>query len=144
MGFFNGLYLMNILEISCMHISLFYQFIIPQTNSVRAVMIIHHIFCAFAQFPVYIVWPLQVSSALGFQCELSNIWLDIAWFGQQYENSKAYYFGGIGSLITYPITRIIIIPIMMYVYMDLPEGTVPFSWWLFACIAQWFVLIMSV
>merc|ERR1712204_54874 len=115
-----------------------YEFFIPQTPSYRAVMVIHHIFCALVQFPVYIVWPaLQVPSALGLQCELSNIFMDIAWFGQQYEHARVYYYGGIGTLITFPITRIIIFPVLMYVWLDLPDGTVPISWWWLACLAQW-------
>ena len=121
-----------------------YELCIPQSAGYRLVMVIHHIFCCVVQFPVYIVGPsLHILSALGFQCEISNVFMNIAWFAQQCEHEKMYFLGGIGTLFTFPITRVLLIPLLMYNFWNLPAGVVPISYWWFAVIAQWFVLLMS-
>ena len=121
-----------------------YEFFVPQTKSYLLLMIVHHIFCGFNQFPVYFFGGIiQVISALNFQCEISNLFMNLSWFAQQFDNEYYYKLSGYGILITYPITRVIILPVAMYKTYTLDLEYVPIEYYWFAICGEIFVLLMS-
>lgn len=121
-----------------------WEFIIPQTWQYRLVMLFHHIISGMVQFPVsYYGGITPLISALALQCELSNIFLNISWFAEQFGSKKWYKLSGYGQLITYPITRCIILPISTYKLLNLKEGVVPERYRRFALFGQVFVITIS-
>ena len=125
-------------------IVIFYEILIPQSLSLILVMIVHHIFCILGQLPVFYIGSVaQLLSALNFQCEISNIFMGIHWFAQQFEKRDVHYYAGLGILITYPITRIIILPIAIYKFYNLEPGTLPISYVWAVWTGEVFVVLMS-
>ena len=49
---------------------------------------------------------------MSVQCEFSTIFLNLRMFGLVTENKYLYFVGGLGALITYPLTRIV-----FYIYV---------------------------
>jgi len=125
---------------------LFYEILIPQSCSFRLVMAVHHIFSGMCQAPVFILGgSMQLLSALCFQTEISNIFMQCSWFAQQFESADWYRKFGVGVLISYPVTRCCILPIAMYYTFTWCEGMgVPTNYIWVAFLGQLFVFLMSI
>eukprot|EP01084_Bolivina_argentea_P022269 41386_1 len=95
-------------------------FIINQPLIFRIAMLIHHFFGIFCQSLVFLTNPLSVFiSAMMVQCELSNIFLNLHAFGLSMDNKYMYFVGGVGALITYPLTRIVFLIYSIYILYNL-------------------------
>lgn len=129
-----------------------YEIVIPQTSIYyMLLMIVHHTICGFVQLPIYCLsaWCFQCGilpllSAYCFQCEISNLFMDISWFAQQFESKIWYKLSGYGILITFPLTRCVIVPIALYKAYDIyDKNIVPMEYYWFAMFGYIFVIIMS-
>jgi len=124
---------------------LWYEMWIPQSAAFRVVMAVHHIFSGLCQAPVFLIGgSLQMLSALSFQCEISNIFMQFSWFAKQFENEGLFRTMGFGILLTYPITRCVILPIGIYYTWELCSGMIPEHFIWFAFVGLCFVFVMSI
>eukprot|EP01084_Bolivina_argentea_P260952 440839_1 len=77
--------------------------------------IVHHILVLLSQMTVYKSNPYVIFiSAYSMFVEVSTIFLNIRMFGKMFNNALMFKVGGIGTLITYPFTRIIFMAYNMY------------------------------
>lgn len=73
----------------------------------RFSFIIHHLLVLLCQLTVFISSPyITYQSAIGMFIEFSTIFLNIRIFGKIFNNKLLFKFGGIATLIFYPLTRI--------------------------------------
>jgi len=123
-----------------------YEIVIPQSSPYyMLLMIVHHTLCGFVQLPVYYLGGiLPILSAYCFQCEISNLFMDISWFAQQFESRIWYKLSGYGILITFPLTRCVMVPIALYKAYDIyDKNIVPMEYYWFAMFGYIFVIVMS-
>ena len=143
--FFQHLYKLSCVYSSAYFVNMaFVECFIPQTWAFRLLMVVHHIFCGLAQFPVYHYGGITpLISALSLQCEISNLFLGISWFAEQFDCKRIHKLAGVGILITFPITRCVILPIGTYKLLKMKDGVVPSEYYKFCLCGQAFVIIMS-
>ena len=83
-------------------------FVIKQRWIKRVAMSVHHLLGVFALPIIPVSHPIFVLvGALTYQCEISTVFLNMRLFGMAMESQYVYCIGGIGTLITYPLTRIV-------------------------------------
>ena len=81
---------------------------IEQSMNFRVTMFVHHLAGILCQAIVLVSNPVFiVVGAMTLQCEASTIFLNMRMFGLTMENKYLYFIGGVGALITYPLTRIV-------------------------------------
>jgi len=79
-----------------------------QSASYVSVMLCHHLLCVLLTATTALNHPIiSYFAALGLQVEISNIFMHLRAFGKVFGDRRLYFVGGIGLLITYPVTRIV-------------------------------------
>ena len=113
----------------------------------RIVMVIHHIASAIAMPIVVMCNPIfTFFSAFTMQCEISTVFLNLRMFGMVMENKYIYFIGGLGALITYPLTRIVVHLYNIQQFfskMDVLVDHVGLNGFYLCMLGQVFVLCMS-
>jgi len=120
---------------------------IEQSMNFRVTMFVHHIVGIFCQAIVFVANPVFiVVGAMTLQCEASTIFLNMRMFGMIMENKYIYFIGGVGALITYPLTRIAFYVLTIqttYGLMDTFVSHVGIGAFYLTMFAQVFVFCMS-
>ena len=120
---------------------------IEQRLNTRVTMAVHHICGIFCQAIILVSNPVFIIvGALTVQCEVSTIFLNMRMFGMVMENKYIYFIGGLGALITYPLTRIAFYIFTIqttYSLMDTFVDHVGINAFYLTILAQVFVLCMS-
>jgi len=121
---------------------------IEQTMNFRVTMAIHHVAGVLAQALIVMSNPVFiVVGAMTLQCEFSTIFLNMRIFGMTMENKYIYFIGGVGALITYPLTRIVFYVYNIqrtYALMDTFSVYLGINAFYLTMFSQVFVLCMSV
>ena len=121
--------------------------VIEQVMIMRLTMVVHHL-VSIGLIPIVVMSnpAFALLGALTFQCESSTVFLNLRMLGMAMENKYIYFIGGLGTLITYPITRIVFLVFTIWTTMSLRDVFADHSGiggFYLAIFAQVFVLCMS-
>ena len=100
---FLGIFQTSYFMIDLLQILFFYS---DKSISYRIAISIHHIFSLLCSCCIYRIDPfISYIYAINSLIEFSNWFLNIRYFAAKFKYKNLYYFGGIGTLIFYPLTR---------------------------------------
>ena len=120
---------------------------INQSTITRIIMFVHHVLAVLCQSLMFLGNPLIVyTSAMILQCEFSSIFLNLRMCGIVLDRQDLVWYGGLLTLIFYPFTRCVILPIGMYityVHMDDIIQVAGYQAFCAAVLSEVFVFIMS-
>lgn len=136
--------IISILSASYYAVMFVFEFYLPQSTGLLIVMLIHHVVCGVGQAPIYIFGgSAAVFGAMCFQCEISNLALHISWFSAGFENQWLYRIAGICTLITFPVTRLLVLPYTFYMTFSWLGGIAPDAYIWCAISGEIFIFLMS-